>query len=290
MNTGVAWSESTTQGLLYYLNSFGWDPITLTIIFSSLILTFLSKRKEEILIALGIVLYLGYIVYIGGDFMSGRFFSTPLLLGVILLVRRAEQSSALEKYTWIGLVLLIGLIIAPLKSFANPLESDLVTFDNTTGIADERNGYYRFSNLLLFSRNEDLTLHPFAEYGLYLKEENPKVTVLSGIGMAGYFAGPKVHIVDELGLGDPLLSRLRPIDLSTWNIAHFRRNIPNGYLETLESGANNIADPSLAEYYEKIRLITRGDIWSLERWSTIWKMNTGQYDDLIEEYLKSQEP
>ena len=114
------------------------------------------------------------------------------------------------------------------------------------------------------------------------------MTVLSGIGMAGYYAGPEVHIVDELALGDPLLSHLRLDNISDWRLAHFRRNIPEGYLESLESGKNKITDPALAKYYDKLTLITRGDIWSLERWEAIWKMNTGQYDYLIEAYMKSQ--
>jgi len=231
MNTGIPLGESMTQGFLYFINSLGWDPITLTLTFSALGLAFISRRKEEILIALGILLYFGYIVYIGGDFMSGRFFSTPFILSVVLLVRHVEDSTTLEKTIWLSLILLLGLLLAPLKSFANPLESDLVTFDNTSGIADERYGYYRFSNLLLFSRRDDLTLHPFAEYGLQLRKEQPKVTVLSGIGMVGYFAGPKVHIIDELALGDPLLSHLQPSNPVDWNIAHFKRDIPSGYIE-----------------------------------------------------------
>lgn len=289
LNTGVPLSEEMTQGILYFFNSLGWDPITLTVTFSALMLTFINKRRDEILIAVGMVLYLGYLIYIGGDFMSGRFFSTPLILGVVLLVRRAEDSSTLEKYIWISLVLMLGLLLAPLKSFANPLESDLVTFDNTSGIADERFGYYRYSNILLFSRRDNLTLHPFAQYGLQLHREQPKVTVLNGIGMAGYFAGPKVHIIDELALADPLLSHLHPSNITDWNIAHFQRDIPRGYVETIESGKNQIASPDLAAYYDKLHLIISGDLWTVARWEAIWKMNTGQYQYLLDAYEKAQQ-
>jgi len=288
LNTGVPLNEEMTQGILYFLNSLGWDPITLTITFSALIMTFISKHKDEILIALGVALYLAYIIYIGGDFMSGRFFSTPLILSVMLLIRRAEDSSLLEKYIWIGLVLLLGILLAPLKSYANPLESDMVTFDNTTDIADERFGYYRFSNLLLFSRRADFELYPYAQYGLQLHAEKTKLVAVAGIGMVGYYAGPNVHIIDELGLGDPLLARLKPADIQDWHIAHFKRNIPNGYAQTLESGANQIKDPALAEYYDKLHLIVSGDIWTAARWDAIWKMNTGQYNYLIDTYMKSQ--
>jgi len=287
MNTGVPWNESIWQGNLYFLNSLGWDPITLTIIFSSLGLTFLNKRKDESLLALGVILYLGYIIYIGGDFMSGRFFSAPLVMSVILLVRRVEDSSKLEKYIWISLVLLLGLILAPLKSFSNPLESDIITFDNTTDIADERFGYYRYTNLLLFSRREDLAMYPFAEYGLQVRKEKTKVIVVPGIGMIGYFAGPDVHVIDELALGDPLLARLKPSNIQEWHIAHFKRKLPEGYDQTFVDDKNKIADPALAEYHDKLALIIRGDIWSLERWEAIWKMNTGQYEHLLEAYTNT---
>ena len=288
LHTGIPLGESLVQGFFYFINSLAWNPITLTIIFSTLSLAFINKHREESLLALGVVLYLIYILYIGGDYMSGRFFSTPLILSVILLVRRVEDSTTLEKTIWISLVLVLGLILSPLKSFSNLFESELVTYDNTTGIADQSRGYYRFSNILLFSRREDLTLHPFAEYGIQLGKDKPKLTVLSGIGMAGYFAGPNVYIIDELALGDPLMARLHSNNVSEWNIAHFKRNIPTGYFESLDSGENKITDPNLAEYYDKLVLITCGDIWSRERWSVIWKMNTGQYDYLIKEYMQSQ--
>ena len=109
----------------------------------------------------------------------------------------------------------------------------------------------------------------------------------SGLSMAGYYAGPQVHIIDELALGDPLLARLHPSDLSEWNIAHFRRDLPPGYFESLESGENKLLDPALAEYYDQLLLITRGDLWSRARWQAIWKMNTGQYQHLLDAYTTS---
>ena len=287
LSTGVPLNESILQGVLYFVNSFGWDPITLTIIFSALGLSFISRRRDEILLAIGIVLYLTYILYIGGDFMSGRFFSTPLMMSVILLVHRVEDASTLERYIWISLVLFLGLMLAQLKSFNNPLESDIITFDTSTGIADERFGYYRFSNLLLFSRNQDFQLYEFAKYGLYLKRDKIPLATIPGIGMAGYYAGPGTYIIDKLGLGDPLMARLKPADPKNWRIAHFERKVPDGYGDSIENNDNRIKDPALAEYYEKLLLITRGDIWSAERWEAIWKMNTGQYDYLLESYAKS---
>jgi arabinofuranosyltransferase len=56
--------------------------------------------------------------------------------------------------------------------------------------------------------------------------------------------------------------------------------VPPGYLETLQSGKNRFDNRRLGEYYEHLALITRGRLWDPARWEAIWKMNTGQYDNL----------
>ena len=101
------------------------------------------------------------------------------------------------------------------------------------------------------------------------------------IGFMGYYAVPGVYLLDTYALGDPLLARLPIPDPLHWRIGHFERALPGGYLETLRSGNNCIEDPDLALYYDKLRLITRGPLWSRERLLTIWKMNMGQYDSSL---------
>jgi arabinofuranosyltransferase len=91
-----------------------------------------------------------------------------------------------------------------------------------------------------------------------------------------------VHFIDKYGLVDALIARL-PAEVP-WRVGHYVRRPPDGYLETLETGHNRIRDPSIAAYYERIRLITEGRLWSRERFRTILRMNLGQYDHLIESY------
>jgi len=43
-------------------------------------------------------------------------------------------------------------------------------------------------------------------------------------------------------------------------------------------------DSALAEYYEKLRLITSGPVWSGDRLAMIVRFNLGQEDHLLEEY------
>jgi arabinofuranosyltransferase len=99
--------------------------------------------------------------------------------------------------------------------------------------------------------------------------------------------GREVHLIDRLALCDPLLARLPARREDDWRIAHYERVLPAGYVETFESGQNQLEDPNLALYYDKLRLIIRGDMWSAQRWQAIWKINTGQYDALLEAYLSN---
>jgi len=58
--------------------------------------------------------------------------------------------------------------------------------------------------------------------------------------------------------------------------------VPEGYAESFASDSNKIKDPNLAEFYKHLKVITRGPIWSFERWTEIIKMNLGMYNHLID--------
>jgi arabinofuranosyltransferase len=103
--------------------------------------------------------------------------------------------------------------------------------------------------------------------------------------MSGYYAGPQTFILDLYALTDPLLARL-PVSPYHWHrIGHFGRIVPAGYKRTILTGQNHINDPDLAEYYDKLEFITRGDIFDLTRIGECIKFNLGWYDHLVEQYL-----
>jgi arabinofuranosyltransferase len=115
-----------------------------------------------------------------------------------------------------------------------------------------------------------------------LRARGERLFSTDAAGYIGYAAGPSVHLVDRYGLGDPLLARL-PAEVP-WRMGHFVRHVPGGYIETLETGRDQILDPAIGAYYEKLRIITEGAIWSRERWRTIWRMQLGEYDHFIASY------
>jgi arabinofuranosyltransferase len=272
LSTGVPLFLYLKQGVTYFLNSVVVDPITLLTIGTVLVLIFLSRNNRWRLFGIGIVLYLLYIIYIGGDFMTGRFFSLPLLASVILLIQYLDSMPKEVVFASMGFVAvfyLANLILFPYTK--------LPLFDQN-GIADERLNYFSTTGLVYYNRIYSYPSMMWAKSGKDLRVSGVKYYVTGSIGFLGYFAGPKVYIVDQNALADPLLARLPITDKVGWRIGHFTRDLPQGYLETITSGTNVISDPSLAKYYDKLLIITRGRIWSWDRFITIWKMNTGQYN------------
>ena len=69
-----------------------------------------------------------------------------------------------------------------------------------------------------------------------------------------------------------------------WQVGHYGRQPPEGYIETLITGKNVIRDAGAAAYFEKLRLITEGPLWSRDRWRAIVGMNLGRYDHLVRYY------
>jgi len=72
-----------------------------------------------------------------------------------------------------------------------------------------------------------------------------------------------------------------PLARRGWRIGHFTRAIPAGYVQTLATGQNQIRDPNLARYYDKLALVTRGRLFDGERLRTIWRFQRGEYDRLL---------
>jgi arabinofuranosyltransferase len=236
-------------------------------------------NKQEKMISLGIGIYLAYVAWIGGDFMTGRFLSVPLLSAVLVLVRLLSRRSFVQKTFLLAVLIILGLI-TDRPSF-NPAPAQDIEFETFTGVGDEQAAYYSTTGLLRQGRLINFPDHQWYYDGLALRDQGVNVYEGKGIGFLGFAAGPNVHVIDIFALSDPLLSHLPVQSKTEILIGHFRRSIPDGYMETLETGRNEIQDPDVAEYYEKLSLITRGKIWSFERWKAIWKLNTGQYNDLL---------
>ena len=302
LGSGLPAGALAGQGLAYLANSVRLDPLTLVAIAAGVGAALLRGDRTSRLVALGVVLHLAYVVKIGGDFMSGRFLTPELACAAFLLARVSwSRRGALCA---IGFALGLGLATerSPLRAptaYGAGVETPHAHVDDR-GIADERAYWHHYTGLFSASRTDETKPHVTRGYpfGARLREQGPHVRIANGMGFIGYFAGPEVHLVDPMGLGDALCARL-PIWRNgvllapeenafrerPWRIGHYWRPVPEGYLASLEPGGPEVPDPSLAEYLRSLRLVLRGPLLDPARLSAILRFNLMREDHLIEEYL-----
>ncbi|HEY4644324.1 MAG TPA: hypothetical protein VIH68_06365 [Bacteroidota bacterium] len=274
LDTGIGALDLVRQGLQYFLNSLALDPLTVVAIAVGGVLPFITKDKKSRPASVGIILYLLYILSIGGDFMSGRFFSAPLFCAVIILSQYRIKSRSAVAATAVA-VTLLGMFRPNLWSMISKSDSGRTNTIDDKGIADERQVYSKWSSLAQGRPSTNESGHPWAVEGRFARLYGPRVVTRNAIGLFGYFAGPTVHVVDENGIADPLLARMPTISDRGWRIGHFRRSIPEGYLESLEARKNLIVDKTLARYYDRLSIITKGEIFDSQRLGEVWNMNLG---------------
>lgn len=278
LGTGIARWDYLVQGLLYYCDGLRRDPATMLLIGAGLILTFRHGSVRERALAAGMTLYLLYIVWIGGDFMSGRFFSTPVLLCVVLLARQFHNVSWQPRLTLALCSLCLAVFFVPASNLTGmSSEKPLADSIDTNGIADERAFYLSATGLTHYVRGEKFpnATFPWVLDGQLLKQGQQAVVVRSYVGLVGFHAGPNVHIIDDHGLTDPFIARLPVADPKNWRIGHFQRPVPEGYMESIRTGKNLIANPVLARLYERLVSVHRGALWTKERWGNIWRLTLG---------------
>jgi arabinofuranosyltransferase len=262
------------QGFYYLSNSLAWDPLTLTAMAALVIVGLRSWRvaREPAMLAFGVLFYLFYLVRIGGDYMSGRFLTAPLVVSLLVLSRIGFESLP-ELYTAMGLGLALG-ISAPRPPIMT--RDDYVGLGSALQLVDDERGY-RQGDTALLRQSRGLKLADRGAWvadGIKARREQTRVVVYPNIGYFGYFAGPLVHVIDPYGLGDPLMARMSFDPTRFWSAAHFYRTVPKGYLEAaIDEGV--IENEALQAYWKKLELVTRGPIFSAARLVLVARFNLG---------------
>jgi len=272
LGSGIKSSQLIQQGFHYLLNSIHKDHLTMLVIASGLLITFALRRVDLYMLAASIFIYIIYIIRIGGDFMSGRFLTPPIFFAVAII----SQVNIRNRILFIAFFIVIFSVLinpyAPIRS--NKFYSE-TGFDEY-GIADERGFYFQETGLIRANcKMKAPTLN--LETALAARQSG-SVAICGVIGFFGFFAGPKVHIIDPLGLGDALLARLPTAYIERWRIGHFERVIPTGYIETLDQNRLLLKDENIRKFYQHLRSIIRGPIWNKDRLLEILKMNLGVYN------------
>jgi len=285
--TGIPRIEYLERGVGYLVDTAVVDGVTLFAIVLAVGLALWRRRPFTLLAAAaGILLYVLYVIWIGGDFMGGRMFSAPLVASLTLLA--AVEPSGRRAVAWVAVLLFaLGLIVLnrPYLTSAEPLRGTFTGSIETTllgkpalfgvfSIADERQFYAQLWLLPIIQGKHEPTLFHSARLGLRWRENNGYFNVRGNIGMFGYYAGQRVYIVDLFALSDAFLARVKHNSVpNNWRIGHIFRPIPKGYINTKFTGKNSIASQELKDFYKKIQLITEGKTFSIERLYAIIDLN-----------------
>jgi arabinofuranosyltransferase len=283
LDTGISTADYLVNGLHYLWDSFrSYDPVLVFIPLGFVLPLFFPGRRA-IPLVLGGCLYLVYVVKIGGDFMAGRYLTAELLLALILLSRlpapRVRSLGGLALILALAGCAVAGFEVTNATVYALHVKMGETRYYHVIG--DERSVWGFATDI----RNIGVNTIPHvreADWGRQARASHQTFIEGTAIGFLGYEAGPHVYVFDAYALNDPLRARLPAA--SDWRIGHVVRDIPAGYMETLKDGGSHIQDPDLAHYYDKLSLITRGNLFDFNRLVTIFKMNLGQYDYLLQAY------
>lgn len=264
------------QGFAYTVSSLRFDPITLATIATAFGASMVAGTTRTRLMAIAAGTYVLYTIWVGGDFMAGRFFAAPFLVSTLLLASLPKQSM-----TAVGCIALLALFnvihpLVPIKSIPS-LEAGW-NWRLQNGVKDDRGSTIGGASPLAFEVFRRMPDNAMAREARSLHAASERVLVHPWIGEVGFIAGPTKYIIDPNGLSDPLLARL-PIPPSFYFdfwVSHFTRELPAGYLESRQSGQNLIQDQVIREYFEKLLRVTTGPVFSLARFKDIFALNWQQ--------------
>ncbi len=266
LNNGMSLVESFRASEPYFRDLIKYDSVSALVIVVAVIRGLLQGSWRMRPLAFGLMLYVLYIGSAGGDYMGGRLFSAPLVMAVALLALNVRLRWWWSAPMWIAATFALGLHRGWIVKDVHPhAEARMMS---------QHAWMYPFTGWLAETRRADFSNMPWGEQGLKARAEKHKVVAKCAVGLYGFNAGPNVHIVDPLAIGDGYLSRL-PSKKPSYP-GHFERAFPEGYLDTVVSRTDQLRDPSLRILYEKIRLIETAPLFDSARLQAIWLLNTGE--------------
>lgn len=292
LGTDIPLKEYLIRGMQYFLTSLSFDPILLLVPFVAVILVFLVKKAHYTYCVLGVLLYICYVFYIGGDFMVGRHYTVLFLISLVCVLKYMEDEDINEalrrRFEKAYIIIAAAGII--FSYAAKPVTNQYLFGYGASPIADERGGYFQYTSLynnaISYLKTGKMVIrNAWNEGGIdELRKEGHGSGLLVMVPGISIYYNSDLYLNDLYALGDPFLSKLPAVREDNWRIGHMWREAPVGYNETVLYGEDVIENESIREYYETIKFITRGPVWDKNRLKAVIDINTGKYDHLLEEY------
>jgi hypothetical protein len=226
--SGAYWSQG-----LKYVGDFAQGSLVPAILFLALLMFFLNRNRHDLknrtLVFFSGILHGFFVIRGGGDFMHGRF-----LLPAFLLIA-LSVTGAFDKYFEKARVLKIACITTCLALFISSLAVTPVQKRGQplhNNITDERLFYYKDNIIPLKHLFTDTMIMIWKTIGvnyrnLAEKAKMPIRIAYKNVGFTGFYAGPRIYVCDELGLNDPVISR---VVLTRRKRPGHEKNAPFGYL------------------------------------------------------------
>lgn len=226
--SGAYWSQG-----LRYLGDLLQGSLVPVVLFLA-VLMFFQKRekgnlKNRMLVLFSGILHGFFVIRGGGDFMHGRFLLPAIILITLSqtgLFDRFFDKKAPLKTACIALCLVLffaSLLVTPVQKRGQPLHNN---------ITDERFFYYKDSIIPIKHLFTDTMIMIWKTIGVNYRglSERAKMPIriaYKNVGFTGFYAGPRIYVLDELGLNDPVVSRVM---LTRRKRPGHEKNAPFGYL------------------------------------------------------------
>lgn len=285
-------TEALHVGVRYFKLSFLLDYATLPMTALALVLAATLGDARVRSIALGAVLYLGYVLVAAavGTHMSGRFFSPVAFIAALLICHLIARPG------WGPAVALASFAVLLLSPYSPARVGTSAYGDSRARFSGERVIDTRYfveaqgAALLNWRPGVRMPDNDWYREGKAFRDAPERVHIgglgnALAVGYSGFAVGPSKHLIDFLGLADPLLARLPiPIDDHHWGPGHFLRAMPDGYFESIQAGDNRVTDPDLHALYDIIFEVTRAPLFSTDRLRAIARLNGPEATRLVTAY------
>lgn len=278
-NLDIPRGELLLQGVRYLQVSLEYDWGTaLVLVAGGAVVAVIGSHWSRIWL-LGVVIYLLYVVWVGGDFMIGRFLAVPVYVVVFLVIlllgtpRFSIGDSNQAKVIWsVSALIVVGIVFVTAPTPTSLTRDPSQRSPWSYGIVDERGFYAEGGRSLhaFLGERRDTPAFQFrspvlgsvilggglGQYESAAKSWPERLDVQPGVptavgvrcgllGSAAIVSGPTVHWVDSCALTDRFLANI-PYSEKPWRIGHFSRAIPEGYVEAIRTNdAGRVKDPDL---------------------------------------------
>jgi arabinofuranosyltransferase len=212
MDIYLTWVDAIKQGLAYVADWFTYDTLAAgsTVLLLGLTIAWRPSRTSLACVC-GVALYCLWIIWVGGDFMRGRLFLPAFTASLVsgLTAKAAQVRAEGRSLSWKSALVAVAWLTLLAVQQAIP---DPGAEISKHGIVDEWE-YYPGYHLDSYRQNGRL-VNPYLDLGFADRlrayaERCGQVTIHDrNPGTLGYLAGPKVSVIDTLGLTDAFIAHL----------------------------------------------------------------------------------